>query len=80
MPLPEGIKGYEEDAPYPSPFEEGDRVYVQNHPSLPRRLGTVDWRRWEHGNGCWSYRIALDEEVYPGHAGTMAPEHYLTLA
>ena len=79
MSLPEGVKGYEEDAETKALFEEGDRVWVQSHSSLPRRQGTVAWRRWEHGNRCWGYSVKFDS-ADGGSPGTMAIEAWLSLA
>lgn len=73
---PDGISGYEEHATSIALFKEGDLVFVQLHPTQPRRSGKVKWRRWECGNQCWGYAVNLDE--LPGDKGTMAIEDWIS--
>jgi hypothetical protein len=73
MSRPEDVRGYEELAESGALFNEGDLVVYDPAPGLiPARVGKIKWRRWECGNRCWGYSVALE-----GGTGSMTVEHYL---
>jgi hypothetical protein len=72
---PDDVQGYEELAESEALFDEGDHVFVRTHPSVPQRPGIISWRRWECGNQCWGYSVAMI-----GGGGTMAVERSLSHA